>query len=176
MQYFTMHVIILDHIQHLNFDLSRSLKVKCDGGFGLPIPPVYDFLLVFNSNIWPNSAAVRDISLWCPSELDIDLSRSLRVKCDSVIGLPICGFYLCLIVTYGLTLPLLQDHLRKLQSLSDLDFDRSRSLKVKCDGVIGLSIYGFLLIYINNHRSISHRLAVIATQNVFSPISYQYKV
>ena len=39
-----MHVSILDHIQHLNFDLSRSLKVKCDGGFGLPI---YDFLLVF---------------------------------------------------------------------------------------------------------------------------------
>ena len=47
-QYFTMHLSILDHIRHFNFDLPRSLKVKCDGGFGLPI---YDFLSVFNSDI-----------------------------------------------------------------------------------------------------------------------------
>ncbi len=59
-QYLTMHVSILDHIKHLNFDLSRSLKVKRDGGFGLPID---DVLLVFNRNIWPNSVALRDISL-----------------------------------------------------------------------------------------------------------------
>ncbi len=32
-----------------------------------------------------------------------------------------------------------------LQNLSDLDFDLSMSLKVNCDGVIGLPIYGFLL-------------------------------
>ncbi len=32
-------------------DLSRSLKVKCEGGIGLPI---YGFLLMFNSNIGPN--------------------------------------------------------------------------------------------------------------------------
>ncbi len=38
-----------------NFDLSRPTKVKCHGGIRLPI---YDFLLVFNSNIWPNSAAL----------------------------------------------------------------------------------------------------------------------
>ncbi len=54
-----MHVLSLDHIRHLNFDLSGSLKVKCDDGFGLP---VYDFLFMFISNIWPNSAALRDIS------------------------------------------------------------------------------------------------------------------
>ncbi len=29
-QYLTMNVSILDHIRHLNFDLSGSLKVKCD--------------------------------------------------------------------------------------------------------------------------------------------------
>ncbi len=29
-QYLTMHVSILDHIRHLNFDLSGSLKVKCE--------------------------------------------------------------------------------------------------------------------------------------------------
>ncbi len=28
--YLTMHVSILDHIRHLNFDLSGSLKVKCE--------------------------------------------------------------------------------------------------------------------------------------------------
>ncbi len=32
----------------LNFDLSRSLKVKRDNAIGLPI---YGFLLVFNTNI-----------------------------------------------------------------------------------------------------------------------------
>ncbi len=36
----------------LNFDLSRPLKVKCDGGIGLPM---CSFLLVFDSNTWPNS-------------------------------------------------------------------------------------------------------------------------
>ncbi len=57
-----------------------------------------------------------------------------------------------------------------LSNLCDLDFDLSRSLKVKCDGVIGLSLYGFLLIYIrlSNHISISHRLALIVIQNAFS--------
>ena len=56
----------------------------------------------------------------------------------------------------------------RLRNLSDLDFDLSGSLKVKCDGVIGLFMYGFLLIYISNRISISHRLTVIATRNVFS--------
>ena len=37
-------------------------------------------------------------------------------------------------------------HPSTTQYLNDLDFDLSRSLKVKCDGVIGLLIYGFLLI------------------------------
>ncbi len=31
-----MHVSILDHIQHLNFELLMSLKVKRDGGFEHP--------------------------------------------------------------------------------------------------------------------------------------------
>ena len=37
--------INLHHFRHFNLDLSRSLKVTCDGGIRLPI---YDFLLVFN--------------------------------------------------------------------------------------------------------------------------------
>ncbi len=82
------HAYILDHFQYLNFDLSRLLKLKCVGGIGFPI---YDFLWVFNSNIGPNSAPLGDISLWNLSSLDIDLSRSLKVKCD-VIGVSIYGF------------------------------------------------------------------------------------
>ncbi len=34
----------------------------------------------------------------------------------------------------------------RLQNLSDLEFDLSRSFKVECDDVIGLVIHGFLLI------------------------------
>ena len=61
----------------------------------------------------------------------------------------------------------LQDN--RVGNLSDLEFDLSRSRKIKCDGVIGLSIYGFLFICIATaYMSISHRLAIIATQNVFS--------
>ena len=32
-------------------DLPRSLKVECDGGIEVTI---YDFILEFHSNIWPN--------------------------------------------------------------------------------------------------------------------------
>ena len=56
--------------------------------------------------------------------------------------------YKCLIVTRGVTLLLLQ-HIR-LWNLSDLDFDLSMSLKVKYDSVIGLPIYGFLLVFNSN--------------------------
>ncbi len=37
-----------------------------------------------------------------------------------------------------------------LQNLSDLDFETSMSLKVKCESVFGLPIYAFLLMFINN--------------------------
>ena len=51
----------------------------------------------------------------------------------------------------------------RFRNVSDLDFDISRSFKVKCDDVIGLSIYGFLF-----SMSVSHRLAALPTQDVFS--------
>ncbi len=35
----------------------------------------------------------------------------------------------------------------RFQNLGDLDFSLLRSLKVKCDGVIGIPMYGFLLIF-----------------------------
>ncbi len=47
-----------------------------------------------NSNIWPNSAPLWDIRLCNLSDLDFDLSRSLKVKCEGANGLPIYGFLL----------------------------------------------------------------------------------
>ncbi len=43
-----------------------------------------------------------------------------------------------------------------LRNVSDLDFDLSRSLKVKYNGAVGLPIYDFLLGYNSNCMSISH--------------------
>ena len=52
--------IRLRNLGDLDFDLSRSMKVKYKGAIGLP---VYGFLLMFNSNIGPNSALLQDIRL-----------------------------------------------------------------------------------------------------------------
>ena len=67
------------------------------------------------------------------------------MKCDSFIGLLICGF---LVVSNSINV----DPLRVIgfQNVGDFNIDLSRSLKVKCDGVIGVSIYGSLLIFNSN--------------------------
>ncbi len=83
--------IRLRNLSDLELDLSRSLKVICDDVIGLPI---YAFLLMFNSKLWPNSAPSQDIRLQNVSDREFDLSRSLKVKCDSVIELPIYAFLL----------------------------------------------------------------------------------
>ncbi len=44
----------------LDFDFSRSLKVKFHGVIGFAI---YGFLLTVNGNIWPKLAPLRDIRL-----------------------------------------------------------------------------------------------------------------
>ena len=44
-------------------------------------------LLIFNSNLWPNSARLQDVRLRNLRDLEFDLSRSLKVKCGSVIEL-----------------------------------------------------------------------------------------
>ncbi len=62
----------------IEFEHSRSLKVKSDGAVGL-IKICY-FLSVPNSNIWPNWASLRDASLHNVSHLDFDLSRSLKLS------------------------------------------------------------------------------------------------
>ncbi len=98
------------------------------------------------SNIWPNSAPLRDTRLPNLSDLEFDLSRSLRIRCDSIIGLHIYGFLSMFNSNLWPNSAPLQDS--KLRNQSELDFDLSWSLKVKCDDIIGFSIYGFLFIYI----------------------------
>ena len=46
---------------------------------------------MFDSDIWPNSAPLLDIRLRNLGDLDFDLSRSLKIKCDDIIGLVIHG-------------------------------------------------------------------------------------
>ncbi len=55
--------------------------------------PIYSSLLMFNSNIWPNFAPLQDIRPRNLSDLDFAHSRSLKVKCDDVIGLYIMVSY-----------------------------------------------------------------------------------
>ena len=75
----------------LDFDLSMSLKVKSNDVIGLA---TYGFLLMFNSNMGPKYAPLRDVRLQNLGDLDFDLSRSLTVKCEGATGLPICSFLL----------------------------------------------------------------------------------
>ncbi len=92
---------------------------------------------MFNSNIWHNSASLRDILLRNLSDLDIDLSRS-SVR-SNVIAQMDFAYMLPIKVnsnTWSNLAPL--QHI-SLQNLDDLDFDLSRSLKAKCDGIIGLT-------------------------------------
>ena len=62
-----------------------------------------------NSNIRPNSAPLRDIRLRNLSDLDFDLSRSLKVQTDDTIRLAIYGFLLMVSSKIGPNLALLQD-------------------------------------------------------------------
>ncbi len=89
------------HVNTQDFDLLSSIKVKCDSVIGLHI---YAFLLMLNSNIWPNSAPLQDIRLQNLSDFEMDLSRSLKRKYDGVVGLSIHGFLLTYIVITCLSL------------------------------------------------------------------------
>ena len=59
-------------MQELEFDVSRSLKVKVDGAIG---KPTYDFLLVNNSNYMPIISILRDITTQNMHDFEFDLSR-----------------------------------------------------------------------------------------------------
>ncbi len=126
-----MHVqSILDHFQHLTIDLPRSLNVKWDGSTRLPI---YAFQLVFNSNIWPNSAALRDISPQSLSDRHMGLSMSLRSTVIAPMDSPIYAFLLMIYSNiWPNSAPLLDILLR---NPSDLDFLSRVNMIVSLDSL-----------------------------------------
>ncbi len=75
------------------------------------------------------------------SDIDFDISRSLKAKFDSAIGFPIhvYGFLLMFNINIGPNKAPLLDI--SLQNLGDLEFDLSRSLKVESNGAIGAPLY-----------------------------------
>ncbi len=76
-----------------------------------------------------------------------------------MIGPPIHGFVLmvnCNLWPNSAPLRVIRHY-----NLSDPEFDLSRSLKVKCHGVIGLIIYGFLLFVDSNIGNTEHRFSPI---------------
>ena len=126
----------------LDFDHSRSIKVKSDDVIGLAI---YGFLFMIKSNIGPNSTPLRDMTL--ESEWPwVWLSRS-------IVMLPLDSPYM---VSYSwLIVPNIGPNSTPLRDIrlwnpSYLDFHRPRSIKVKSDDVIGLAIYGFLFMVNSN--------------------------
>ncbi len=76
----------------LEVDLSRPLKVICDGVIGLAIY-MYGFLLMVNTNIGPNLAPLRDVKVCNQGHLNFGLSKSLKVKSNGAVGLPIMHSY-----------------------------------------------------------------------------------
>ena len=128
---------------------------------------------------------LRDITLQNLSDLDIKLSRSLKIKCDDVIGIPIYCFLLIfngsiwlnshplrnislrnLTLMFNIWLNSAPVHDIRLRNLSDMYFDLSRSLKVKCYGVLGLPTYGILLMLNSNIWPNSARLRNISLRNM----------
>ncbi len=126
------------NLSKLAFGLSTCLRsLKCDGAIRLPI---YDFLLIFNSNICPNSVPLWDITHQNMS--DCDLPRSLKVECDGGIEVTIYDF-------------ILEFH-SNIWPNYRLEFEwpwlhLSRSLKIKSHDVIGFPICDFLLVSKSNH-------------------------
>ncbi len=91
----------------------------------------------FNSNLWPNSGPFRNIRLWDLSDLDIDLSRSLRVKFDGSIGLLIYGFLLMFNSSSSIRPNLAPLWNGRLQNLSDFEFDLPKEDRL---GVVYISL------------------------------------
>ena len=76
--------IAIQHEHDLEFDLSKSLKVKV---YGAIRKPTYDFLLVNNSKYMPICSILWDIKNENMHDLEFELSRSLKVKVDGAHSL-----------------------------------------------------------------------------------------
>ena len=79
-----------ENMQDLEFDVSRSLKVKVDGTVW---KPTYYFLLV-KSKYLPICSILWDKATQNMHDLEFDLLRSLKVKVDGTISKPTYDFLL----------------------------------------------------------------------------------
>ena len=134
-----MNLSILNHFQHLNVDLSRSLKVKCDSSIRLPMTSCWYLKVRYGLSSFKRYKPPQSEWPWhWPFKVT-------EIKCKRTNGLPLYAFLLMFNGNIWPNSGPLQDI--RLRNLSDPDFDLSRSLKVNCYGVVWLSIYCFLLIY-----------------------------
>ncbi len=77
-----MHVSILDHIRHRKFDLSRSLKVKCDDGLDSPYMISYWCLIVtYGLNQLPYEIYRKSLKSEWPWLWPFKVTRSQRWWC-----------------------------------------------------------------------------------------------
>ncbi len=94
--------------------------------------------------MWPNPDPLRDIKFQKnQNDLEVDFSRSLKVKANHNIGLPIYCFLLKFTI-------LAHSRRIRLPNLSDIDFDLSKSLKVKPDCGVGLPVCDLFLVFNSN--------------------------
>ncbi len=76
-----LYKIWLQNLSDLDFDITRSIKVKC----GVTILPIYGLLLMFKSKVWANLALLRDpeFEMWltltvtCQSHSRLNVTLSL---------------------------------------------------------------------------------------------------
>ncbi len=87
---------IFQNLIYIHWDLSRPRKVKSDDAVGSTYMTSYQCLIVRYRDIWPNSAPLRDKNLRNLKDLEFDFSRSPKVTCNGVLGLPI---HICLLVS-----------------------------------------------------------------------------
>ncbi len=97
-------------------------------------------------------AQLRQISHTNPSDLDFDLSKSLRSNVIILLDSRHMVSYYCVPAMHGLSSFVYEVC---LENMSDVDIDL-QGHKVKYDGAIELFIYDFLLISNSNDMSISH--------------------
>ncbi len=127
----SLQVVGLPNLSDLDMDLSKSLRQNVIIHFTLQctVFPIYSFPLRFTSKIWLILAHLRQnlLSLQNLSDLDFDLSMSLKVKSDGAVGLtPHMPFPMVFNSNTWPNSAPLRD--LKLRYLSDLDIDLSRSL------------------------------------------------
>ncbi len=121
--------------------------MKCNHTTGLPI---CGFILRFTSNIWNYLGSFTTYTYKPPNSewLEVDLSRSLKVKCGGAVGLPICDFLLVLNSNAWRN----SGHLRdiRLQNLSDLGAELSGSLKSNVIAQMEVPINASILMFNGN--------------------------